>query len=233
MKNNNESNSKTSPLADEGDLSPLEKKMGTWFPDLKEPVRIKLLVFLSELLKASKTMPLLVGNQLKMPESTCLADAVNASRLIFPKLLPNHPLVEFGSGNGLPGVVFAVLYPQVMVVTIEKDARKADFCRAVGGLMGLSNYQVKVASLEEVPERSVLNLVTRGTNPLHKALLVTRKSVPKGGRFFQIRGDGWANELASVPSQLFSFWNPNLLGTYKLPDTTLEMAVLMTDKVAD
>jgi 16S rRNA (guanine527-N7)-methyltransferase len=238
LKNSNDSNPKSGikPVSSdvgENQLTPLESKLATWFPDLSEPIRVKLLVFLNELLKASKTTQLLSGIQAKLPESTCLADSIYASKLIFPKLIPNHPLVEFGSGNGLPGIVFALLYPQVKVVTLEKDARKAEFCKSVATLLALPNYMVQTAGIEEVPERSVLNLVARAVSPLHKALLTTRKAVPKGGRFFQMRGDGWANELASVPSQLFSFWSPNLLGTYKLPETTHEMAVLLTDKSAD
>jgi 16S rRNA (guanine527-N7)-methyltransferase len=239
LKNSNDSNPKSAAPAagltqpDDVPLTVAEQKLAAWFPEIAEPVRVKMLVFLSELVKAAKTAPLLSGIQTKSPESTCLADSIYASKLIFEKLIPNQPLVEFGSGNGLPGLVFAILYPQVKVVTLEKDARKLEFCKTTGTVLGLSNYLAQAAGIEEVPDRSVFNLVARGLTPLHKSLLTTRKPVPKGGRFFQMRGDGWANELASVPSQLFSFWNPNLLGTYKLPETTHEMAVLMMDKSAD
>lgn len=230
MKNSNESKPKNDPP---GDLTPLEQKFAKWLPDVAEPVRVKLIVFLNELLKANKATPLLSGLQAKAPESTAIADSVLASRLIFEKLIPNQPLVEFGTCNGLPGIVFALLYPQIKVVTLEKDTRRVEFLRSAASILGLSNYLVQPATIEDAPERSVFNLVARGLTPLHKSLLTARKAVPKTGRFFQMRGDGWANELASVPSQLFSYWTPNLLGTYRLPETTHEMAVLMTEKSAD
>jgi 16S rRNA (guanine527-N7)-methyltransferase len=64
-------------------------------------------------------------------------------------------------------------------------------------------------------------------------MLAVRKPVAKGGRFFHIKSDAWATELSSVPSQLFSFWTPSLLGQYRIPETSVDMAVVLTEKIAE
>ena len=48
-----------------------------------------------------------------------------------------------------------------------------------------------------------------------------------------MKGDGFANELANVPSQIFSCWSPSLIGQYRLPETSTSLAVIMTEKIAD
>lgn len=62
---------------------------------------------------------------------------------------------------------------------------------------------------------------------------MTRSVVKKGGKFFHLKGDQFAQELSAVPSQLFSYWQPALAGEYRLPDRGAEMCIVITDKIND
>lgn len=53
-----------------------------------------------------------------------------------------HALLDVGSGAGLPGVVLAVLRPDVAVTLAERDQRKAAFLHTVVHQLGLANAQV-------------------------------------------------------------------------------------------
>jgi 16S rRNA (guanine527-N7)-methyltransferase len=64
---------------------------------------------------------------------------------------------DLGSGGGIPGVVAAILRPDVSITLIEADRRKAGFLVHVCGLLGLTNVTVAARRAEEM-----------GTDPAHR-----------------------------------------------------------------
>lgn len=204
-----------------------------WFPDLEASKIDALATYTQELLKFNKTVNLISATTIKTAESVHFGDCVIAARLIEKNLVPNAPLYDFGSGNGLPGLVFAILFPKLKVVLVDRDQRKLEFCKHVVTTLKLANVTVKTAAVEELEDGSVMNAVGRGFAPLSRAMLIARKAVGKGGKFFHMKGDGWANELAQVPSQLFTFWSPSLVGQYKVPESSNDLAVVLSTKLAD
>ena len=215
------------------DIAAVEGRYRKWFPDLTEPLIQGLIRYQTELVRFNKTVNLVSPVTAKTAESIHFADSIKASRLIERALVPNEPVYDFGSGNGFPGLVFAALYPNRKVILVDRDQRKLEFCKHVGAALELKNVSILMKGVEELPDGSVKNVMSRGFAPLQKALLIARKPVGKGGRFFHLKGDGWANELAALPSQLFSHWTPSLLGQYRIPETTHDMAVVQTEKIAD
>ena len=205
----------------------------SWFPQLDVKLVDKLIIYLSELNKFNKAVNLVSPNTLATADAVHIADAVFAQRAIVPALVSGHPLYDFGSGNGFPGLVFGILNPTLKVILVDRDERKLEFCKHVASATGASNVTTMKADVEALPEKSVINAVARGFAPLGKAMLVARKVMPKGGKFFHLKGDQWAMELSQVPSQLFSFWQPSLIGEYRLPDQGAEMGVVLTDKSGD
>jgi len=215
------------------DPKAVEARFKKWFPDLSGEIITRLVAYQSELLAVNKTINLVPSGTSRNAEAVHFADSIYACRLIRPQLLKNNaPIYDFGSGNGLPGLIFGILFPDVRVILMDRDSRKLEFCKSMASKLKLENVTFQSGGIEDLPVQSVVNAVTRGVAPLQRALLVARKQVVKGGRLFHLKDDGWANELAQVPSQLFTFWSPSLLGQYKIPETSNEMAVVVTDKIA-
>jgi 16S rRNA (guanine527-N7)-methyltransferase len=210
-------------------LGRLEK----WLPNLTPQVRKKLVAYQGELLRFNKTINLISPTSVKNAEAIHFADSALACQIVRKHLVPDKPIYDFGSGNGLPGLVFAILYPDIPVILIDRDQRKLEFCKHIASISELKNVTIQLKGVEELAPGSVVNAMARGFAPLPKALMIARKTVAKGGKFYHLKGDGWANELAQVPSQLFSFWMPSLIGQYKIPDTSVDMFVALTDKLAD
>lgn len=208
-------------------------RLKSWFPDLPSETLAKLVGFYNELLRFNKSINLISSTTVKNADSVHIADSVYACRIIEGAITGGDPIYDFGSGNGCPGVVYAILFPSRKVILVDRDQRKMEFCKHVGSLLKLSNLSVLQKGIEDLPASSVTNVVARGFAPFSRALLLCRKQVAKGGRFFHMKGDGWANELAQMPSQVFSHWGPHLLGQYRLPDVKTEMFVVMTEKLAE
>jgi 16S rRNA (guanine527-N7)-methyltransferase len=209
------------------------ERLKKWLPDLSPAVIHGLLTYQGELVKANKTIPLIPSNSLKNIESVHVADSVLGSRLIEASMIKGAPLYDLGSGNGSPGLIFALLYPTQSVIIVDRDNRKLEFCKQTAMQMELKNVTVLAKGVEEVPTGSVKNGVARGFAPFARTLLLCRKQVSRGGKLFHMKGDGWANELAQMPSQLFSHWAPSLLGQYRLPDSQVDMYVVLTEKSGD
>lgn len=229
LKETNQSNDQ----AEGPEASPSSQKLKKWFPDLTDEQVDRLVVYLRELTRFNKTLNLVSPLTLKNAESVHVADCIYAAQYVRPQLNPSEPLYDFGSGNGCPGIIIAAVCPELKVILIDRDQRKMEFCKHVIHAMGLSNVEVQVKSVEDLPSGSIKQAVARGFAPLSKALIKYRTKFPKGGKFFHMKGDGWANELAGLPSQIFSHWTPSLIGKYKVPENAIEMFVVLTEKIAD
>ena len=66
-------------------------------------------------------------------------------------------LLDLGSGNGFPGVVFGILYSTVNVVLVDRDIRKAEYLKTVISELKLTNLRVEVRSADGFPEKSLGN----------------------------------------------------------------------------
>ena len=208
------------------------QKIAKWFPKLTPATVDQLSKYHDELLKYNKTINLVSEQTLKKADIVHFSDCILATTLIEQNLIPNAPLYDFSSGNGFPGLVYGILFPKNQVILLEKDTRKAEFLKHVRTLIPLDNVEVRNIDADALPENSVQNAMTRAYLPLNKVLLTARHQIKPGGKFFHLKSDSWPQELASVPSQLFTVWDPSLLGQYSLPETGVTMAVVITVKLS-
>jgi 16S rRNA (guanine527-N7)-methyltransferase len=215
-----------------GDALVIQWRIDKWFPELPEPMRAKFKRFHTELLKFNKSLTLIAAKSVYQADAAHFADCILASRAIFSASKIDE-IYDFGSGNGFPGLIFAVMFPQVKVHLVEMDSRKAEYLSQMIGLLELSNAKVIAKQIETLPPASVRFAMSRGFASISKALLTTRKAFMKDGRYFHIKGEQWASEIASIPTQLCTFWRPGLIAEYKLPVGEIKFAVVNTDKIAD
>lgn len=209
-------------------------RLAEWFSDLNPDQLGLFKKYFDEIKKYNKTINLVSPKTLSSADLTHFADCILASRSI-RKGMPSQvkEVFDIGSGNGFPGMVFAVLFPEVKVNLVESDLRKSEFLKNLVITLGLKNVHVLNQNVETLKDRSVSVAISRGFAPLSKAILVTRKIFIKGGVYFHLKGEEWASEIASIPSQLCSFWLPGLVGEYRLPVGEVKFAVVKTDKIND
>jgi 16S rRNA (guanine527-N7)-methyltransferase len=66
---------------------------------------------------------------------------------------PGCRVVDIGSGGGVPGMVIAILRPDLSVTLIDADRRKSGFLVHVAGLLGLSGVVVEAIRAEDAGRR--------------------------------------------------------------------------------
>ena len=62
-------------------------------------------------------------------------------------------VIDVGSGGGAPGMIVAILRPDLRVTLLESDVRKGGFLVHVAGLLGLTNVEVETIRAEDAGRR--------------------------------------------------------------------------------
>lgn len=207
-------------------------RVNEWFPDLSPEVKTRLRAYYDELVKFNKTVNLVSPKTLSVADVVLFADSILASKTIAHANPKVDKIYNIASGNGFPGLVFAIMYPQVHVVLLETDTKKLEFLKHVASVTGLKNVSIDNKPMESLPEGSVLFGMTKGFSTISKVIFNLRKSVPKGGALFHLKGEEWGIEVGEIPTQLCSIWSPSLVGEYKLPVGAVKFAVIKTEKIA-
>jgi 16S rRNA (guanine527-N7)-methyltransferase len=130
-----------------------------------------------------------------VPESVALAG-----------LLPSSPgrLLDIGSGGGLPGIVIAVVRPDLEVHLLEATSKKVDFLREAVAALGLS-VEVHAGRAEDLargPLAGSFDIVTaRAVAPLDRLVPLAVPFLRAGGVLFAVKGERWREELdAALPA---------------------------------
>jgi 16S rRNA (guanine527-N7)-methyltransferase len=136
-------------------------------------------------------------------------DALHVARIVEGHLggAPTGRLVDVGSGGGVPGLVFALIWPRLEVTLVEATGKKARFLEAAARLLGLENVRVLNARAEAV-----------GRDPLHREMydfaaaralaalpVLAEWTLPLlkvGGRLFAIKGPDMSAEMESARAAL-------------------------------
>jgi 16S rRNA (guanine527-N7)-methyltransferase len=70
--------------------------------------------------------------------------------LIALRELPPTRLIDIGTGAGFPGIPLKIILPNLRLTLVESVGKKADFCRHVVQVLGLSGVEVLNLRAEEI-----------------------------------------------------------------------------------
>jgi 16S rRNA (guanine527-N7)-methyltransferase len=117
------------------------------------------------------------------------------------ELVPNQgELVDIGSGAGLPGIVLAMLRPQLRVVLLEPLLRRSVFLEECVSALDLPNATVVRARAEEKAASGISADVAtaRAVAPLDRLVGWAAGLLRPGGQLLAIKGQSAAAELEAA-----------------------------------
>jgi 16S rRNA (guanine527-N7)-methyltransferase len=118
---------------------------------------------------------------------------------------PPLRVLDVGSGAGLPGVVLALVMPDLRVTCVDAVGKKAAFIQQVAGELGLKNLRaehVRVESLREAP----FDLITsRAFSSLPDLVRLTAALLAPGGVWMAMKGKRPDDELRTLPDHIEVF----------------------------
>jgi 16S rRNA (guanine527-N7)-methyltransferase len=118
------------------------------------------------------------------------------------ELIPRpSALVDIGSGAGLPGLVLAMLLPDVRVTLIEPTARRVAFLEECVSDLELANVTIRRARAEDVAGEYAADVVTaRAVAPLDRLAGLAVPLVRPGGVVLALKGERAGQEAdAAAP----------------------------------
>lgn len=120
---------------------------------------------------------------------------LNSAALV-PYLPATGSVADIGSGAGLPGVVVAVMRPELEVMLIEPMERRTTWLTEVVAELGLRNVQVKRGRAEEYHGAFEADVVTsRAVAALSKLVRMSMPLVRVGGEMVILKGRSVTEEV--------------------------------------
>lgn len=128
-------------------------------------------------------------------------------------LVPLLPLqrgqewIDVGTGGGLPGLVLAVLCPDVRWTLVDATRKKAEAVREFAAALDLDNVQVTHARAESLAHahgyrEQFDGAVSRAVAPLATLVELCRGFVRAGGTVAAVKGPRWAEEVDAATDAL-------------------------------
>jgi len=111
------------------------------------------------------------------------------------------PLLDVGSGAGLPGVVLAIARPEIAVTLLEPRQRRARFLTQVKIELALDNVSVIAARIEALPATATYHVVvSRAFSALADYVALALPHRAPGARILAMKGRIDAADLARAES---------------------------------
>jgi len=125
---------------------------------------------------------------------------------VVPYLPETGVLVDVGSGAGLPGIVVAMMRPELDVLLVEPMERRTTWLTEVAERFGLANVQVKRGRAEEYHGAFEADVVTsRAVANLAKLVRMSMPLLRRGGEMVILKGRNVAQEIDPARKVLRSF----------------------------
>jgi len=182
--------------------------MASAWPGREEELVERLGVFIDYLLARNQRMNLTGDRTPELQWTTHVGDALPVAALI-ERALGGVPegirVLDAGSGGGIPGLVWAVLWPNAEVTLLEATGKKAQFLESAAELLNCGNVRVLNGRAEDLGrqtgQREKYDVVTaRALAALQVLAEWTLPFLRVGGTLFAMKGPDPAPEIESARS---------------------------------
>ncbi len=115
-------------------------------------------------------------------------------------------VVDIGSGAGLPGIVLAIVRPDLRITLLEPLLRRTTFLNECVELLGLRNVEVRRARAEDVSDEFAVDVATaRAVAPLERLARWALPLLRPGGELLALKGERAGAELEEAEPVLKRF----------------------------
>ena len=159
---------------------------------LPEAAQLKLLAFRDLLLKWNRTYNLTALRDPQQVISHHLLDAL--------AILPHvgaGPLLDVGSGGGLPGIPLAIARPDLSVTLVDTVQKKATFLQQAAIELELKSVAVHHARVEEM-RGQYAQISSRAFAELARFISLTHHLLAPGGRWLAMKGARPDDEIKAL-----------------------------------
>lgn len=157
---------------------------------LKSQQTERLLSYLELMTKWNKTYNLSAIRDPQLGVKKHLLDSLS----ILP-YINNGSLLDVGAGAGLPGIVLAIMKPELSVSVLDSVGKKCRFMQFVKTQLQLDNLNVINERVEVFkPQACFAQITSRAFAEVDKTLKLTQHLLCDNGRYLLMKGDHFSQE---------------------------------------
>ena len=140
-------------------------------------------------------------------------------------------VLDVGSGGGVPGIILAIVRPDLQVSLCDSMAKKAKVLNAIVEDLNLPIPVYHGRAEDIITEFRFDSLVTRAVGPLWKILFWFKDDWHSIGRLLAIKGPKWIEERAAARERgLLQALELRCIATYPMPGTESESVILQIQR---
>jgi 16S rRNA (guanine527-N7)-methyltransferase len=155
-------------------------------------------VYLDELDKWSRTYNLVSFRDRKELVVRHLLDSLSVQPWIGAE-----PLLDLGTGAGLPGIPLAIARPDLKVTLLDGNGKKLRFCRHVQRKLALHNVETVQARTEDFePRPRFAQIISRAFASLADFAAAAQPALAPGGHLLAMKGRWPHDEITNLPGDV-------------------------------
>ena len=129
-----------------------------------------------------------------------------ANCAVIEALIPrNATVADIGSGAGLPGLVLAIVRPDITCTLIEPLLRRSEFLAEVITDLELPNVEVLRAKADQISNLKVDIVTARAVAPLNRLLTWALPLMKPAGAILAMKGSAAADEISQAAHELAGY----------------------------
>ena len=129
-----------------------------------------------------------------------IIDSLSVVNLCGTSAEDQSPLIDVGSGGGLPGIPLAIIHPERPISLLDSNGKKSRFQFQVASQLKLANINVVNERVEAYqPQNLYAGVVSRAFASLQDMVSGSEHLLAPGGRFYAMKGKIPEDELSALP----------------------------------
>lgn len=158
-----------------------------------------------------------------------LLDSYQLSKL----LQPNEEILDLGTGGGVPGILLAILRPDLDVSLCDSVAKKAKVAQDIVKKLGLNVRVFPMSATNVLDEERFDTIVARGVGPLVRLCGWLKEEWHKIGRLLAIKGPRWVEERGEARHRgMLQGLQLRRMVAYPMPGTESESVILQVARTS-
>lgn len=109
--------------------------------------------------------------------------------------LLKSPVCDIGTGGGFPGIILAIMCPDMKFTLVDSIAKKCKFVEDAARELGLDNVEVITSRAENIKNRRFATILSRGVAKTGDILKYTEKLADKKTVWVLYKGENAEAEL--------------------------------------
>jgi 16S rRNA (guanine527-N7)-methyltransferase len=138
-------------------------------------------------------------------------------------------VLDVGSGGGLPGMILAIVYPEIRISMVDTVSKKTAFLNQARTELGLANVTVHTARVETLQVEQKFDVITsRAFSELSNFINWSGHLLSEGGRFLAMKGVNPDQEIERLPLG----WTVTTIEALQVPGLDVERHLIFIEKNA-